>query len=286
MKSAVIGNLKKASVKNWTLPYSKKEIFDMYSGGKSCSEIAQLCSCNPSNIFALMRRNNIPRRKISDINRKYKINESYFNEIDSEEKAYFLGFLFADGDNNTKKYVVRLRLKYTDEEILQKLNSLIENESPIRHEKARDNFKKGELISSSDTCGLYINSKKISERLNQLGFTPKKSFTVRFPEEIPCELYRHFIRGYFDGNGCLGYFTRGKRLYFDIDGSELILSKVQEILIENLKISKTKLSIRAENLDGRVVSMRYSGKNALLIIDWIYNGASIYLERKYKKLTQ
>lgn len=271
--------------KFWTPPISKKEAIDLYLSGTSVKSLADICKCSTPGIHLLLTRNKIQKRSQGDIIRKYKINESYFNEIDNEEKAYFLGFLFADGDNNTKKHVVRLRLQEKDLEILQKLNSLIENESPVKviPYEPRHSYKNGQ-----DVACLIINSKRISDRLNELGCIPKKSFTVKYPN-VSKELNQHFIRGYFDGNGSFG-ITNSKsngctqtRFYFDIDGSDNILSVMQEILVQELDLSVTKRSVRAENKDGKVVTLRYSGEQALKIINWIYKDANIKMNRKYQK---
>lgn len=271
---------------SYKLSISKADIIKKYLNGLSCPEIAKECGCNPSYINAVIKKSGTERRKAGEVNRKYKINESYFNEIDNEEKAYFLGFLFSDGDNNTRKHVVRLRLQEKDLDILERLNSLIENESPVRVIPYREKstaFKNGQ-----DVACLIINSRRVSDRLNEIGFTPKKSFTINYPA-IPRELDRHFIRGYFDGNGSFG-ITNSKcngytqiRFYLDIDGSDNILSVMQVILVQEMDLSITKRSVRAENTDGKVVTLRYSGEQALKIMDWIYKDSSIKMDRKYQK---
>src|SRR5258706_2989612 len=122
--------------------------------------------------------------------RKYPINESFFEKIDSEEKAYFLGLLFADGTNSIKKTEVKLALGEIDKHILSRLNNFFQPTKPLYFQKSK--------LGRQNLYKLIINSKKISYRLNDLGIVPNKTHKLIFPKYLDNNLLKHFIRGYFD----------------------------------------------------------------------------------------
>ena len=139
-------------------------------------------------------------------NKKYQINENIFNNIDSEEKAYFLGFLMADGYNNETRYSVRLCLKEEDVCVLESLKNILypNNDKPIGYIKRKDGFN----LNYLDIC-----NKHISKTLANLGMIQAKTFKLQYPN-ISNTMNKHFIRGYFDGDGCINFFILKKYKYF------------------------------------------------------------------------
>lgn len=126
--------------------------------------------------------------------KKKNYNENYFEKIDTEDKAYFLGFICADGCilNNTKTYRYQLTLKIhiKDEDILKHFINCINGEMKIwKH-------KKGEMVE------IKFSGKKIINDLFNLGVTPNKTFNLVYPK-INKDIERHFLRGFFDGDGCI-----------------------------------------------------------------------------------
>ena len=86
----------------------KDEVINRYINGESAQSISKTFTVSPTAIYGLLKRRNIPRRTYSEASRKYTLNENYFDKIDSQNKAYFLGFLVADGYNNEKRNCVEL----------------------------------------------------------------------------------------------------------------------------------------------------------------------------------
>jgi len=124
--------------------------------------------------------------------RIYKVNENYFEKIDTPEKAYVLGFFYADGYNNQKIGVLEFV------QIKERLDIL----EQIR-EQLLCNYNIKEYTSGKYT--LNICSKKMSSDIANAGAVQNKSDLLEFPSEqiISKELIPHFIRGYFDGDGCI-----------------------------------------------------------------------------------
>jgi intein/homing endonuclease len=207
------------------------------------------------------------------MNRTYPLNENYFDIIDNEEKAYFLGLLYADGTNSTGKTEIKLELHNQDIEILDFYKNKLQPTKPLYFEHGKG--KRG------DTYKLVINSKKISYRLSDLGVVPSKTFKLKFPNFIEEHLIHHFVRGYFDGDGNIHYNKSCKQLMFSITSTENFLLSLQEILIKNCFLNKVKLGTRHPERKHNIRQLAYCGNNSVRrIYEWLYNDANIFLSRK------
>jgi intein/homing endonuclease len=150
-----------------------------------------------------------------------KFNEDYFEVIDTPDKTYFLGFIFADGCliDNPKEYRYKLNIKIhnKDEEILKKFISLLDSEVEIWRSNNREISEIG------------FSSKKMINDLKNLGLHQNKTYTIDYPK-IDENLERHFLRGYFDGDGCIRVNEdkrdNSKRGDLRIVGGRLILLKL------------------------------------------------------------
>ncbi len=129
--------------------------------------------------------------------KKHSFNEHFFDVIDNSTKAYWLGFLMADGCNTGDELQVELSVK--DKNHLSKLKKQLQATQSISHRKRG----KHEMVS------LRLASRQFCQTLTKLGCKQRKSFTLRFPK-ISDLLARDFIRGYFDGDGCI-HLRRDKR---------------------------------------------------------------------------
>jgi intein-encoded DNA endonuclease-like protein len=249
---------------------SKEQIKTLYLEGKTMIEIAKIAKCNFSNIRSHLHRMGVEIRK-SDKYRKYEIDENFFKVINTEEKAYMLGFLYADGYNQSSKNQVRLTLSSIDAEVLLKFNIFLNYDRPLLY------------LKNNTVVDLTINSKTISSDLVSLGCTQKKCFTLSFPyNTIPASLVRHFIRGYFDGDGCIS-ISEQNDVQINITGNNTFIEQLQEILIKATGASRTKLQLYKKSC-----SVFWHGKNACFkVLDYLYKDSTISLDRKnklYKKI--
>ena len=202
--------------------------------------------------------------------RIYPLNENYFDVIDCEEKAYFLGFLYADGCNHTKKGCVTLTLQEKDKEILTSLSKLLQPTKPLQQLKNSSGFK-----TNQSAYRLVLASKRISEKLVTLGCTGGKTMTLQFPTEdqVPKELQRHFIRGYFDGDGYVGEHQASLVGTYNFCSA---ISKISEEIIGG----KFYLRYKGNYPTSEIIVNR---RKARKFLDWIYKDSTIYLQRKYAK---
>ena len=252
----------------------KSKLFAMFETGKySGNQLTNYFPISQGAINNLLRRNGYPAKSASELKRKYPIVEDFFDVIDIEEKAYFLGFLYADGYNNTDRNSVALSLKEEDKEILEILNNLLQPNKPLQYVE----FK---ATNSSNQYRLVIANKHISQTLVELGCGKAKTHNLKFPteEQVPSHLIRHFVRGYFDGDGSV---SGDKQKQFSFVGTIDFLLPLQQILVKELNFSKTKLDQRHEDREDSIRALRYCGINQCITFrDWLYKDATIYLERK------
>lgn len=199
---------------------------------------------------------------------KYKFDETIFNNIDSEEKAYILGYLFADGYNNTNQHTVQLTLHKKDLQILEKFNKII---YPNCH---RPIHKYGNLVRFS------INNKNVSNQIAKFGCTQAKTFKLTFPDIID-NLIPHFIRGYLDGDGCI-YIGRNQCELSLI--STLSFCETIGDIIKNKFNFDQSISLKKDNGKDKIYRIRYMKRKQIIdILTWIYKNSTIHLDRKYNK---
>ena len=247
----------------------KENLEDLYNQGFTLEQIGYLFGRHKSYIQRLFKYFGVNTRDRGS-ERKYIINDTYFDNIDTEEKAYFLGFLYADGSNDG--YRTYLKLKEEDKEILEKLQILIKSENPIK--KVVEQYKNQDYISYK----LVLNSKKLCESLEKVGCVKNKTFKLTYPHFINKDLQRHFIRGYFDGDGCISYSSNFRSVV--IAGNKTFVEDLQKILIHDLNLSKTKIRIQENNFS----RLEYSGwRNCFKLRDYLYIDSTIYLDRKFQK---
>lgn len=225
-------------------------------------------------------------------NRKYLIDEDYFEEIDSPEKAYILGFIYADGYN--REDTLELTQTEPNLDIVPKIVKCLKSEHPIVSTITKNGKKK---------YSVYFNSKKLCSDLTKLGATKAKSLTIAFPKFISERFMSHFIRGYFDGDGCIWEGKRKKtivkdssRLYgereriihnvkFTFTGNFEFINELQNYLVETIGLSKTKLNFpRKAKETKHICTMEYSGrKNVEKLYNYMYDESQLYLEVKKTK---
>jgi len=210
--------------------------------------------------------------------RKYELNETIFETIDTEQKAYWLGFLYADGYNSEIKRTITLGLAQTDATHLQKFKSFLGSTAPIRIVLPRRNNEQPMHV-------LTICSTKMSKTLARLGCMQAKTFKISFPKFIDKSLWKHFIRGYFDGDGSVGKYMSRKSTNCSIS----IVSNAP-FLLQLKSILKSEINVNSQiskTFNGNRSSVRclYSGGNqqVLRFLQWIYEGSEIFLERKFLK---
>ena len=211
--------------------------------------------------------------------KRYELDENYFKEINTEQKAYILGFIFADGnisDGKDKHYRLRIHLKRDDVDILEKIRNELSYTGEIKLRTLKSKKSYGYEI-----CCLEISNKTLVTDLKHLGCIPCKSNVCKFPSSISENLKRHFVRGYFDANGAV-YWANGFKRMSDLklsisSGSKDMLESIISIIIEN-NDGVNPLGFRSKSSSCEYAK---SGIQALKILNWMYTDSNIHLNRKY-----
>ena len=197
--------------------------------------------------------------------------EAIFDVIDTEEKAYWLGFLCADGtissspENQTVKteFKIELSLSSKDFSHLEKFASFLK-------------YKK-EIYCDSKRCRIFLNSKRMWKSLYKHGCIPQKTLKLQFPI-LDQSLIRHFIRGYWDGDGTLTWCNK-EHTY-----PEIGVISTENFLLGILKFLKLEASIRINsNNFGNSITKKFQlfSHKAFVACYKLYENSNIYLQRKY-----
>lgn len=200
---------------------------------------------------------------------KYNIDATLMNNIDTEEKAYWLGFFYADAYNNEKLGRIVIELQERDKSHLDKCAKFFgQPREPFIQLK-----NKGKYIAYR----LELNSKILTKSLANKGCHQTKSFDITFPIWLNKKLLRHFIRGYFDGDGCI-YVHQDQLGILIVSTKEMVVSlqKLIEQLGVNVHISHPK------KYTGNTYRLDFGGSRQVSkFCEWIYKDATIFLDRKH-----
>jgi hypothetical protein len=255
-------------------------IVELYKAGKSSQDLADVYKVSNTIILRILEKAGCERRDADDTHRKYAIREDYFDSIDTPEKAYILGFIYADGSNGQDYNTIAFDLSTKDADLLYKISDriYIDNSADrVRHYE-REKEHKGELKTFKYSV-LNFNSKYMCAALTKLGCEPRKSLTVKFPEWlVDGELRRHFIRGYYDGDGGVYLYPNNKsNVLARVIGTNDFIDDMILILIKELGVH-----VHIEVLDKGLQRLVISGcRQAQRFLDWMYKDSTIHLDRKY-----
>jgi ribosomal protein S25 len=219
----------------------------------------------------------LPQQRRSDLN------ENYFDVVDSETKAYWLGYLAADGTIRVREQVdrsgkrktrgnsIHLKLSTMDEEHLKKFRDEVCPNSVMKYATSIVKTKKGN-ISTSYTVILNLHSNHIVNQIVDKGVGPRKTFTIGKPN-IEEKYIKHYIRGLFDGDGCVS-IQDGKRLNYKITTASENMNTFLSELFESLGINMIRMGINC------VIGRK---EDTMKFYNYLYDDATIWLERKKDK---
>lgn len=246
-----------------------ESMIDLYLSGKEKNtvELDKMFKVAKGSCYGLLKRRNLLKYTYSDV--VLKLDQNYFNNIDTQEKAYFLGLIAADGCVSKKTNAISIAMVYEDSKnildfFLKELKSNLKTH--IRVDKRTDCKRKTQ-------CTLVVHSKVLKNALISHGILPNKTTSLTFPK-INKEFNKDFIRGFIDGDGSF-FYKRGV-LCTSIVGTYKFLESMQDILCEEINCSKTKL---IKHQTG-VYYLRFGCKNTIKLRNLIYTNIEPSMERK------
>jgi len=262
-----------------------KSILDKYNSGMKIKNIAADINCHVDSIRNFLKRNGIRTPNRSEGARKYHINENFFSKIDGPEKSYVLGLLYADGTVNEKSNSVTISLQERDKHILEKISNLIQPTKPLQFIPIKKYYPKENY---QNQYRIVIQNKILCSNIITLKCLPNKTYTLNFPNNdiIPPNLFHHFIRGFFDGDGCISIsYNKNKRPTATIN-----FVSTKKFCSGLSKYLKTELNIRTKVRTARILCsdkigvLAFGGTNQVLrFFDFLYNEDTISLNRKKER---
>lgn len=256
----------------------KNYIVDLYNNHVSFFEISNKLNVSNRSVYRILKENGFNLQ----IKNRYTLNDYYFEKIDTCDKAYWLGYIYADGFVGNEKYNnIVLNVSEKDKDHLIKFSNCIDFSGKIRTKNNGSGFK--------DNCINYVlnfSSKTMANNLRKWGLYPNKSLTIQSIPDINENLINHFILGYFDGDGSIGCYENKSiikdKLYIyqkpsiNMIGTKPFLENIAKHLPVNVYYAKSK--------SDKMFYLRVSGKkNVGKLMQYLYAGSTMYLERKYNK---
>lgn len=300
-----------------TIKKERETFLQQYKAGKSITEIAQTYNQNWSSVYRILNNKNIEIKEERDICsyylngdstvkiskkygvnnhlisrilekynikrthngvRKYSLNETYFDEIDTPTKAYILGFFYADGSNCKSKRTIAMSLQESDKDILERIRNEVGSEKPL--EFIDYSNKHDFSYTYKNQYRLLFFSGHMCNALEEKGMIPNKSLSLTFPTWLDKNLWRHFIRGYFDGDGSV-HFAKNGNCIVTLTSTNSFCDSIKKFIKEELNIHGCITDSACHNGITKVLSI--SGKNQVkTFLDFLYKDADIFLERKYQ----
>lgn len=243
---------------------NKEEIVYRYCILKeSTSKISETFKCDKSTILKHLKSWDVSIRK-QRCNAKYQINIDRFKTLNNELEAYWFGMFLADG-HLSKDNVLMLTLK--DREMIEQFRQFLETDAPIKQDKNKNYF-------------INIRSKNLAETLRNKGIHNRKSYFLDLEKMlsfIPANMFHHFLRGLFDGDGCIKKYTykyfKKPQYHFGMTG-----------LYDTCLLFKKQFNIDRKLVKESDICYTCVTRNPQKIIEimkFLYDDATIYLQRKY-----
>ena len=264
--------IKTLSIKN------QLEIISLYNNYNQVKNIAAKFNISVPNLRYWLRH----RKEVNWRGKKrLSVNENYFDDINTSNKAYIIGFISADGSvDNEKRPGISIQIQARDKQILEEIKKEMEYKGEIK-----DSEKMTPKSGLRKYSRLRICSKYLSEKLTSYGVAPRKTYKFALPSCINESNFRYFLRGYFDGDGCLYINPNvgkscGPRYAVTLVCETSFSHQLQKKLYELLNIKFRFVKAKSTIITPLVID---SALPVEKFMDWLYEGEkSMWLKRKYE----
>ena len=248
--------------------------------GRRLEDLGEQFGITRTSIFQWIKKFKLKRERIiitKPNKRKYNLDVDYFKKIDTEEKAYWLGFIAADGCVRYRVgcRILTIELSKKDEEHLEKFRKAIKYEGPIRQKKERviHNKKwkdKNKIFITKPSVSLTICHCDFVKNLIDQGIMENKTKLLQ-PPKIAKKYYRHWIRGLFDGDGSVSFVHDGY-----IRGEFIGTKNVIKWIVKQFDCSE----VVGKRKEKELYCHSFGCKEARTIRYYLYDNSKVFLERK------
>jgi hypothetical protein len=258
-------------------PHARDTISERYLAGESTVAIAVSLGLHPSTINDRLKRAGVPRRSFREAVRLlYPLREDAFDDV-TEESAYWIGMLMADGCvyRKANSSCVALHLQTDDAAHVQKFADFLGYKQPIRFAVSQGGYSKD---GNCRYAFVQIMSDRLTQRLEQFGVIPRKSLTAKVNG---LEMNRHFWRGVVDGDGSLGlYENRRQSRWFpclQVVGSETLMHQFADFVRSRLPGWRGKA-----NRKETIYSVNLGASLGRRMVEVLYADCAVALDRKLR----
>lgn len=274
-----------------TILQEKQLLKDYFKSSLGAIQIGKKYGLGSQALYLILRAYNLDGKKQSGSPPKYHVNKDFFKKIDTKEKAYILGLLYADGNVHGKG--ITLCLQERDRHILKSISKILDFNGKLHFLPKRKKHHQNQYR-------LFLYNQDIANDLIKLGCVPAKSLILKFPtpKQVSNKFIRHFIRGYFDGDGCI--YVNFKNFYKRTRYNTSLKATISMVstfsfLRKLKKVCKNKLGInfsltRKIKTDKRYPNNKITSEIVLTrresvvkFCEWIYKDSDLFLARKHKK---
>lgn len=258
-----------------------KNAANYYKNNKiSVINCAKKYKIGKNTLYNHLKENNLIKNK-QEYQKNISFDKTFFDNIDSEEKAYWLGFIMADGWtrlSNGKPSQTGIEIQKKDIEILHNFKKSIKSNHNI---KERTRIQESGYVS--ELCYIVISCQYMTKKLVECGVIPNKTYYGFINESIfnnNEKLIFHYLRGYIDGDGFISP-KKSEYVCKIVIKSDAILNTIKKWITKYCKI-EPKIKLESDKRGSAYRLFISNKKDYFIFLDKIYNNSTIYLERKYK----
>ena len=253
---------------------NQDKIVSQYLDGVSKYRLSQDYHVSESVIKRILLEHGVQLRTIQQANKaKFKIDEKFF-DIESSNLAYILGLWAADGNVSAKDNRLDLELNSLDYDLLEQIRNVIKSERPIKIYQCQSGYVKNKL---------YFWSAHVKQKMIEYGIVPNKMYSPDFhvPYKLSKKYWIDYIRGFFDGDGCI---KKSSSITFELNSiNHNFLKEIQQFFKEYYDID-TNISIAHALLNQPIMYRLYCyGESVKRIYTLLYTPNTLYMQRKYDK---
>ena len=257
--------------------FTEKEIeyiINSYKNGVSKNKLRLEFGVSEGVIKRILKQNGIQIRQVQETNkRKFNINDNYF-DVENPNMAYILGLWAADGNVHSTENRMDLELNSADLEILEQIKAELQSERPIKIYQCQNGYTKNKL---------FFWSSHIKQKFAEYGIVPNKTYSKLFhaPYKLDKKYWIDYIRGFFDGDGCV---KKASSLTFELNSiNKQFLIDIQSFMKEYYNIDM-QLSIGHDRPGQYTLYRLYCyGEYAKKVYNILYTPNSLFLKRKYER---
>jgi len=248
-------------------PEESNFIVESYENGVSTTELGRLLARNKCSIAYHLKSQGVSCRHSNP--KKYSLNDGYFDNLNSEGPAYWLGALTADGSINGNR--TTLTAKHGDIGWLEQFKRALAYDGPIYTSPSKG-------YTTNLMSRLSFTSKHIRQILQSYGFDHNKTCSAHFCEFVPEEMKRHYIRGLVDGDGSLMYYEKTDAWVISLVGTSALVTGVANHLSLVLNLG---IKVRPHKM---IYAIYIGGiDNTKKVISYLYKNSTYHLERKKER---